>query len=512
MFGCTAKTVPPPSAQVKQQPGPSAYGPPVDFESRESFVQNLRPESMGVRSWRELAPTLRKSLAYVNAKPQDNYAIRRDGLALTWGQMAYTLRSLEGVLPALDKDPDLFLRKFRWVPVEGGIKYSGYYEPMVKASRTAKPGYAHPIYCRPPELEQVLRGGKKYHARREIDENGRLRGRGLEMAYAADPVDVFYLQIQGSGRLAFDDGECIIVNYDGQNGHKYKSSGKIMREKGLLNEGHIFEQRQWFKDNPHRVAEILHEDPSYVFFKEGTSGPTGAIGKVIDPWMSIATDRGFIPLGSIVAYGVNIPDQRRGDMPLRAIGFSQDVGGAIKENRIDIFCGSDFRGEYVASHLDAKGPAWVLVSNDVAGERLVASADDGAYRAEYRPASTASSGGSAKADVKKHKEEKRAVAKTGKGGKAKGVAVASSKSGKQTKAAAVAPAKSGKQLTVASAPSAGKRAAAAQPTPSKGGKQAVATVDKAGKQGKPTPAGKSGGAAPKGGKPLKSGPDGKIRK
>ncbi|MFR8276266.1 MAG: MltA domain-containing protein, partial [Desulfovibrio fairfieldensis] len=152
------------------------------------------------------------------------------------------------------------------------------------------------------------------------------------------------------------------VNYAGQNGHKYKSSGRIMREKGLLKRGDIFEQREWFRNNPGRVREILNENPSYVFFKFGGRGPTGAMGHEVDDWLSLATDRSYIPLGSLVAYGVNAPDERRGSVPLRGIGFAQDVGGAIKRNRIDIFCGGDARANYVASHLDAKGPAWVLLA------------------------------------------------------------------------------------------------------------------------------------------------------
>ena len=83
------------------------------------------------------------------------------------------------------------------------------------------------------------------------------------------------------------------------------------------------------------MREILNDNPSYVFFKYSGRGPTGAMGQVVDDWLSLATDRTFIPLGSIVAYGVNIPDQRRGKYPLRGIGFAQDVGGAIKKNRID---------------------------------------------------------------------------------------------------------------------------------------------------------------------------------
>lgn len=338
-------------------------GPAVGFESPEFFTEHLAPQNQDLQSWREMAPTVRKSLRYVKSKPAGAVAIDRPGLRLTWGDMERTLLRLQALLPRLDAEPQLFLQNFQWVEVPSGIAYSGYYEPRVKASRTRKPGYEQAIYALPPDMKQYKRRHKgRYYTRRQIEEQQLLAGRGLELAWAADPVDVFFLEIQGSGRLVFDDGTEAFINYAGQNGHKYKSSGRIMREKGLLKRGDIFEQRQWFKDNPQRVREILNENPSYVFFRYGSRGPTGAMGHVVDEWLSLAVDRSYIPLGAVVAFGVNVPDEKYGSLPLRGIGFAQDVGGAIKQRRIDLFCGGSERANYVASHLDAPGPAWVLVA------------------------------------------------------------------------------------------------------------------------------------------------------
>lgn len=338
-------------------------GPAVTAEAPQEFVRWLDPRNQDLTSWREMAPTVRKSLRYVKSKPQGALAVNRPGLKLTWGELRHTLERLEALLPRLDAEPGLFLANFTWKAVPNGIDYSGYYEPYVRASRTPKPGYPQAIYKVPPDLAAVKRRNRgRYYDRRTIEEKRVLADKGLELAWAADPVDVFFLEIQGSGRLIFDDGTQAFVNYAGQNGHKYKSSGRIMREKGLLKEGHIFEQREWFKNNPQRVDEILHENPSYVFFRFGNRGPTGAMGQVVDDWLSLATDRKYIPLGAVVAYGVNAPDPDYGTIPLRGIGFAQDVGGAIKRNRIDIFCGGGERANYVASHLDAHGPAWVLVA------------------------------------------------------------------------------------------------------------------------------------------------------
>ena len=338
-------------------------GPAVTAaESAEVFLSRLAPANQDLTSWKDMAPTVRKSLLYVNSKPKAALAIDRPGLTVTWGELGRTLTRLQELLPRLDADPGLLAENFRWVPVEGGIDYSGYYEPRVEASRTKKPGYGQAIYGVPPDLAKVKARRGRYHDRRTIEEKQVLAGRGLELAWAKDPVDVLFLEIQGSGKLVFDDGTEAYINYAGQNGHKYKSSGRIMREKGLLRRGDIFEQREWFRNNPDRVREILNDNPSYVFFKFGGRGPTGAMGHTVDDWLSLATDRGYIPLGSVVAYGVNIPDETLGTVPLRGIGFAQDVGGAIKRNRIDIFCGGNARANYVASHLDAHGPAWVLLA------------------------------------------------------------------------------------------------------------------------------------------------------
>ena len=352
LFAC-AKQAPPPVVERTL--------PPVGFESPEFFVNNLVPSGQELTSWKDMGPSVRKSLRYVNSKPRDAIAVQRPGLTVTWGDMARTLERLQELLPRLDSEPDLLLENFRWVEVTGGINYSGYYEPAVRASRTRKPGYTQAIYSVPPDLKAIVAKRGHYYDRRTIEEKQVLAGKGLELAWAADPVDVFFLEIQGSGRLIFDDGTQAYVNYAGQNGHKYKSSGRIMREKHSLQRGDIFEQREWFKNNPGRVREILNDNPSYVFFKFGTRGPMGAMGYQVDDWLTLATDRGFIPLGHLVAYGVNIPDESKGKIPLRGIGFAQDVGGAIKRNRIDIFCGGNDRSNYVASHLDAKGPAWVLL-------------------------------------------------------------------------------------------------------------------------------------------------------
>jgi membrane-bound lytic murein transglycosylase A len=136
-----------------------------------------------------------------------------------------------------------------------------------------------------------------------------------------------------------------------------------MREQGLLEEGEVNMPaiKAWLRANPSRQEELFMQNPSYVFFRWG-SAPLGAMGAPVHPWVSLAVSRPFIPLGAVVAYGVNLPEAAGGSLPFRGIGLAQDVGGAIKGNRIDIFCGEGARAAHIAGHLDAQGEAWVLLA------------------------------------------------------------------------------------------------------------------------------------------------------
>ena len=364
LFSACAKEIPRPG-QFVPVAGQGRSGPPVASESEETFQAYLHPANLNMTSWKQLEPALRNSLRYVSGKNSTDAATDATtgmpDLVLTWGDMHRTLSTLLDLLPRLDENPALFAEHFTWKAVPDGIDYSGYYEPAIRASWLKKPGYEHPIYATPPDMERLKRRGP-YYDRKAIDGRKVLEGQSLELAWAADPVDVFYMQIQGSGRLIFEDGATACMNYDSQNGHKYVSIGRVMKGRELIAEGHIFEQRAWFKANPQQINDILFENPSYVFFKLGDEGAIGAMGYALEPWVSLATDRAIIPLGALVAYAVNIPDQNTDQAPLRAIGLAQDVGGAIKKNRIDIFCGLGDEGEYVASRLDQHGPAWILVA------------------------------------------------------------------------------------------------------------------------------------------------------
>ncbi len=349
-----------------RQPAPTPPLPGVALaESEEWFVSGLLPANQELDSWKELGPTLRKSLDYVGRQAPDALAVNRKGLKVTWGEIAASLQELRRLLPELDRTPGLLLERFRWVRVDGGIKYSGYYEPRVRASRVRTEKFSQPIYACPPDLDRYKRRHGRYYSREDIDGPRQvLAGRGLELAWA-DPVDVFFLQIQGLGRLIFDDDTTANICYAGQNGHKYVASGRIIvREGHKLRNGDVMEQTAWLKGNRQHMWKIFFQNPSYVFFRYSTRGALGAMNTSVDDWVSLATDRCFLPLGCVVAFGVNVPDLKLGTVPLRGIGFAQDTGGAIRRNRIDLYCGGSERGRYVASNLDATGPCWMLLRRD----------------------------------------------------------------------------------------------------------------------------------------------------
>ena len=355
-----ARKQPPPAASGQT---PTASGQvPFPAETPQDFAGKLAPDAQGLRSWRDLEEPLANSIAYVGGKPASGIAIRRPDLSVTWGQLADSLERLRALLPNLDADPGLLTREFHWERIEDGVMYTGYYEPVIPARRVHSPEFSQPVYGTPLDLAAVKRRARRYHDRAAIDKHGILRGKGLEMAWV-DPIEAFFLQVQGSGRLSFDDGGEAYVNYAAQNGHKYVSIARIMREQGLLEEGNSNMRaiRAWLRAHPEQQEELFLQNPSYVFFRWGIK-PKGAMGYAVHPWVSLAVSRSCIPLGAVVAYGVNLPEENGDNRPMRGIGLAQDVGGAIKGRRIDIFCGEGSRAAYVAGHLDVPGEAWVLLA------------------------------------------------------------------------------------------------------------------------------------------------------
>ena len=270
---------------------------------------------------------------------------------------------------------EFFARYFEAVQVGGGTAFvTGYYEPEISGARTRQEGYQVPIYRRPPELIDVNLGlfsdslkGKTVRGRVQgtnfipFDERaqilaGSLAGRGLELAWAADPVEYFFLQVQGSGRLLLPDGGVMRIGYDGQNGRDYTGIGKLMKDRGLIQAGSMQDIMAWLRANPVEGAQIMNENKSFVFFRELTGpGPLGALGVPVTAEATVAADPRFVPLGAPVLLSLDRAEPN-------GIWIAQDTGGAIKgANRFDSFWGAGSRARAIAGGMSARGSALILL-------------------------------------------------------------------------------------------------------------------------------------------------------
>jgi membrane-bound lytic murein transglycosylase A len=273
---------------------------------------------------------------------------------------------------------------------EGRAFATGYYEPEIAGSRVRAPGYDVPVYKRPDDLVEVdlglfsdelkgkrIRGRVKdqqfvpYADRTEIEEGG-LAGRGLEIAWAADPVEFFFLQVQGSGRLRLPDGSVMRIGYDSQNGRDYTGIGRLMRERGLLGTGQTSMQgiMAWLRANPEEGKAIMRENKSWVFFRELTGpGPLGALGLPVSSRATVAADPAFVPLGAPVLLTTDRAEAN-------GVWIAQDTGGAIKgANRFDTFWGAGAEARTIAGGMSARGTALILLPKGVLARLQAGQAD-----------------------------------------------------------------------------------------------------------------------------------------
>jgi membrane-bound lytic murein transglycosylase A len=277
--------------------------------------------------------------------------------------------------------PGFFYYGFDWVKVGDGHAFAtGYYEPEIEGSRTPQSGYV-PIYRLPPDLVRCTKADGStgrgridetgtctlYYARPEI-EDGALAGKGLELAWAKDSIDLFFLEIQGSGRIRFDDGTVMRVGYAGQNGRDYVAVGRLLRDRGILPPGGASMQaiKDWIRANPDQGRELMRENLSYVFFKELTGpGPLGALNVPVMPRASVAADPNYVPLGAPIYL-------HKADRPeVNGPWIAQDTGGAIKgPNRFDTFWGTGPDAVATAGGMSASGEALILIPKGVAAHEL----------------------------------------------------------------------------------------------------------------------------------------------
>ena len=266
---------------------------------------------------------------------------------------------------------------------DGGTEglVTGYYEPLLHGSRIFGRGYRYPVYGVPPDLLVIdlaesnpdlkgirLRGRMQdrkvvpYYTRAEI-ERGLAPLHGREILWVDDPVELFFLHVQGSGRVRLPGGETVRIGFAEHNGHPYKSIGKILVERGDLAADKASMQgiKQWAAKNTNRIAALLQLNPAYVFFRElpdSPLGPIGAQGVPLTPGRSIAVDVMTTPLGAPVFLSTTSPLSSR---PLNRLVVAQDAGTAIKGAvRADFFWGFGDEAGQSAGRMRQSGRMWVL--------------------------------------------------------------------------------------------------------------------------------------------------------
>ena len=377
--GCGVEKRPP------EKPGPPLVQLPKD--EYPNFSDDLPYET--------LAAAVRQSLAYLaKLPPERQLKFGRD--EFTAGHVTH---SLETFLQFIATAPDarqlkrFIAERYRVYASVGRtpereVLFTGYYEPLLNGSLLRQGLYQYPLYQRPDDLVTVnlalfspkFKGERivgrytgqsvvPYYDRREI-ENGATPGDKLSpLAWVEDPVELFFLHVQGSGRIKLQEGGEIAVHYHGANGHPYRSIGKLLIDEGKISREEMSLQaiRSYLKANPDEIEKTLNYNPSYVFFKIEEDGPLGNLGQPLTPERSIATDYRLFPKASLAFIEAQKPIvDGNGEIerwvPLSRFVLNQDTGGAIRgPGRVDLFWGGGSYAEVAAGHLKHPGRLYFLV-------------------------------------------------------------------------------------------------------------------------------------------------------
>lgn len=374
--GCATTPAPAPAPQpppvrpppvIVPQPAPIPPPVPVGPTARATGFKVEAPRTLKAEEARAALTAFQASCPALMRR-QDQSQLTSPG---SWNAVCAEAASL-----APDYAPGFFFYRFDWLKVGDGRAFAtGYYEPEIEGSRTPLPGYV-PIYRVPPDLIRCTKpdgsGGRGridqtgtcvlYFTRAEI-EDGALNGKGLELAWAKDPIDLFFLEIQGSGRIHFPDGSEMRVGYAGQNGRDYVAIGRLLRDRGILPPGGANMQsiKDWIRANPDQGKALMRENLSYVFFKELTGpGPLGALNVAVTPHATVAADPNYAPLGAPIFLKMDRPEAN-------GLWIAQDTGGAIKgPNRFDTFWGAGPEAVAIAGGMSASGEALILVPKGAA--------------------------------------------------------------------------------------------------------------------------------------------------
>ncbi len=255
---------------------------------------------------------------------------------------------------------DFFEQYFVPVPlpsVKEGF-FTGYYIPELEGSLTRTARFRYPVYGVPKDFNTP------YLIRETIDTNGLPQDTPV-IAWVDDRIDLFFLHVQGSGRIRLPDGKIIQARFAAKNGQPYQSIGKYMIEQGYLarQEVSLFTIKSWLRAHPDQLNEVLWQNPSFIFFERATPDSVkGAESVPLTPYHSLAIDPAYHAYGTVMYIHTRVPDKKRGSVPFNQLIVAQDTGSAIKgAGRGDIYFGTGSNAEYLAGNMQAKGTVMILV-------------------------------------------------------------------------------------------------------------------------------------------------------
>ncbi|MFC1521432.1 murein transglycosylase A [Elusimicrobiota bacterium] len=342
-------------------------------------------------SYEQIAEVFEKNMRYLNKLP-DSRSVYFGKRKSSVKEIKTSLSYFEEVLRGSVNDDELTARVKDTFDLyqsvgndnKGTVLFTGYVEAEIKASLKRTEEYQYPIYGRPADLVRVkgrsYRYGRKlpsgeiirYYTRKEIDTDGALEGRGLELAWGKEPAWITFLQIQGSGWLLHPDGTKTRILYNSSNGHSYKSIGRYLIGRGEIHkDATAVEMMEYIVEQDEANQQrILNSNPSYVFFKlsDAVEGPFGSIAVPLTPGRSIAIDYRVFPYGALSFIQTTKPvaddnGKYHGYAPVNRFTCTQDTGGAIRTpGRVDIFWGKGTKALYEASAMKANGTLYFLLA------------------------------------------------------------------------------------------------------------------------------------------------------
>lgn len=259
----------------------------------------------------------------------------------------------------------------KYGPKNQGV-FTGYYESELRGSRHKTDEYSHPIYAPPKDLichasskscgKKSFFGGIAPHHDRQAIHEGALKNKNLEIVWVDDPVESFFMHIQGSARVVLDNGKVVRLMYAGSNGHPFVPIGRVLLERKQVRPESMSMQsiRKWMKDNPHEATKLMNKNPRYIFFKEfHGEGPIGCMGAPLTPGRSLAVDRAFIPMGAPLWVNTHYPENY---FKIQRLFIAQDTGSAIKGPiRGDIFWGYGKEATHNAGKTKVNGEYYIFL-------------------------------------------------------------------------------------------------------------------------------------------------------